>query len=78
MSLRELIDATPWVDTHEHLVEEHRRLGPSGYEFIAARSRARHQPRACRKPATVNATIFSSSCRSNVSISPAKRPAPTR
>ncbi|HEV7941462.1 MAG TPA: amidohydrolase family protein [Solirubrobacteraceae bacterium] len=33
MTLRELIDETPWVDTHEHLVEEHTRLDPGGYEF---------------------------------------------
>ncbi|MGA8355234.1 MAG: amidohydrolase family protein [Solirubrobacteraceae bacterium] len=33
MSLRELIDATPWLDTHEHLVEERRRLGHDRYEF---------------------------------------------
>jgi predicted TIM-barrel fold metal-dependent hydrolase len=34
--LGELIDATPWVDTHEHLVEEHRRLQPGGYTFTPA------------------------------------------
>ena len=33
VSLRELIDATAWVDTHEHLVEERRRLGDEGYAF---------------------------------------------
>jgi hypothetical protein len=33
-ALRDLIDATPWLDTHEHLVEEHHRLVPGGYEFI--------------------------------------------
>ncbi|MFZ2049503.1 MAG: amidohydrolase family protein [Solirubrobacteraceae bacterium] len=33
MSLGELIDATAWVDTHEHLVEERRRLGDEGYAF---------------------------------------------
>lgn len=32
--LRELIDATPWIDTHEHLVEEHRRLQSDGYTFV--------------------------------------------
>jgi hypothetical protein len=31
--LRELIAATPWVDTHEHLVEERHRLAPDGYAF---------------------------------------------
>jgi hypothetical protein len=33
VELGELIDATPWVDTHEHLVEEHDRLRPGGYAF---------------------------------------------
>lgn len=33
MSLADLIAATPWIDTHEHLVEEHCRLQPEGYEF---------------------------------------------
>jgi predicted TIM-barrel fold metal-dependent hydrolase len=32
-SFAELIDLTPWVDTHEHLVEEDRRLDPDGYEL---------------------------------------------
>lgn len=31
--LRSLIDATPWVDTHEHLVEERQRLRSGGYTF---------------------------------------------
>jgi hypothetical protein len=34
--LGELIDATPWIDTHEHLVEEHRRLRPDGFELVRA------------------------------------------
>ncbi|HET9736882.1 MAG TPA: hypothetical protein VFP78_02085 [Solirubrobacteraceae bacterium] len=29
----EAIDATLWIDTHEHLVEERRRLGPGPYVF---------------------------------------------
>lgn len=33
-ALRELIDSTPWLDTHEHLIEEHHRLAPGGYEFV--------------------------------------------
>jgi hypothetical protein len=33
MGLREAIDATPWIDTHEHLVEERFRLGPETYSF---------------------------------------------
>ena len=33
VSLAEAIDRTPWIDTHEHLVEERRRLGPEPYEF---------------------------------------------
>ncbi len=36
VELGELIDATPWVDTHEHLVEEHHRLLPGGYAFAMA------------------------------------------
>jgi hypothetical protein len=32
-SLGNLIDRTSWIDTHEHLVEEHTRLGCDGYEF---------------------------------------------
>lgn len=31
--LHELIDATPWVDTHEHLVEERSRLREDTYRF---------------------------------------------
>ena len=31
--LAEAIDATLWIDTHEHLVEERRRLGPEPYVF---------------------------------------------
>lgn len=30
-SLGELIGATPWIDTHEHLVEEHLRLGDATF-----------------------------------------------
>jgi uncharacterized protein len=33
-ALTELIDATPWIDTHEHLVEERHRLGDDAYEFV--------------------------------------------
>lgn len=33
-ALSELIDATPWIDVHEHLVEERHRLGDTGYEFV--------------------------------------------
>jgi hypothetical protein len=33
VDLAGLIDATPWVDTHEHLVEEERRLRPEGYAY---------------------------------------------
>lgn len=32
-SVAETIDATPWIDTHEHLVEERGRLGPDPYVF---------------------------------------------
>jgi uncharacterized protein len=32
-ALAELIDATPWIDVHEHLVEERHRLGDGAYEF---------------------------------------------
>jgi uncharacterized protein len=35
VDLGEQIDATPWIDTHEHLVEEHLRLRPGRYEFVA-------------------------------------------
>lgn len=31
--LRAVIDETPWIDTHEHLVEERHRLGADGYRF---------------------------------------------
>jgi hypothetical protein len=31
--LAEAIDATPWIDVHEHLVDERHRLGEVGYEF---------------------------------------------
>jgi predicted TIM-barrel fold metal-dependent hydrolase len=31
--LGEAIDATPWIDVHEHLVDERHRLGDAGYEF---------------------------------------------
>jgi uncharacterized protein len=31
--LRPLIDSTPWIDTHEHLVEERVRLGNAAYAF---------------------------------------------
>jgi hypothetical protein len=31
--LAEAIDATPWIDVHEHLVDERHRLGVAGYEF---------------------------------------------
>jgi predicted TIM-barrel fold metal-dependent hydrolase len=31
--LREAINATPWIDVHEHLVDERHRLGEAGYEF---------------------------------------------
>jgi len=31
--LAEAIDATPWIDVHEHLVDERHRLGEAGYEF---------------------------------------------
>jgi uncharacterized protein len=34
--LGETIDATPWLDTHEHLVDEHHRLGPDPYTFTVA------------------------------------------
>jgi hypothetical protein len=33
VDLAGLIDATPWVDTHEHLVEERWRLQPHAYEY---------------------------------------------
>jgi hypothetical protein len=33
-ALSELIDSTPWIDVHEHLVEERHRLGDGGYEFV--------------------------------------------
>lgn len=33
-ALTELIDATPWIDTHEHLLEERHRLRDDAYEFI--------------------------------------------
>ena len=32
--LTELIDATPWIDVHEHLVEERHRLRDDAYEFV--------------------------------------------
>jgi len=32
--LGEAIDATPWIDVHEHLVDERHRLGEHGYEFV--------------------------------------------
>jgi uncharacterized protein len=32
-ALAEAIDRTPWIDTHEHLVEERQRLGPEPYAF---------------------------------------------
>lgn len=32
--LAELIDATPWIDTHEHLIEERHRLGSKPYRFV--------------------------------------------
>ena len=31
--LRTAIHETPWIDTHEHLVEERHRLGADGYRF---------------------------------------------
>jgi hypothetical protein len=34
VSLEDLIDLTPWIDTHEHLVEERHRLDSTGYEFL--------------------------------------------
>ncbi len=34
LRIRELIDATPWIDTHEHLVEEHNRLSDRAYAFV--------------------------------------------
>ena len=33
-TLTELIDATPWIDVHEHLVEERHRLRDGAYEFV--------------------------------------------
>jgi hypothetical protein len=33
-ALRELIDATPWIDVHEHLVEERQRLRDGAYAFV--------------------------------------------
>ena len=30
-ALSELIDTTPWIDVHEHLVEEQHRLGDGAY-----------------------------------------------
>jgi uncharacterized protein len=33
-ALTELIDATPWIDVHEHLVEERHRLRDGAYEFV--------------------------------------------
>lgn len=39
--LRELIDSTPWIDTHEHLVEEQHRLSPDGHGFRDAMSGSR-------------------------------------
>jgi predicted TIM-barrel fold metal-dependent hydrolase len=35
-TLAGVIDATPWVDTHEHLVEERDRLGPEGCRVLGA------------------------------------------
>ena len=32
--LAEAIDATPWIDVHEHLVDERHRLDDHGYEFV--------------------------------------------
>ena len=32
-TLTELIDATPWIDVHEHLVEERHRLRDEAYEL---------------------------------------------
>ena len=32
--MTELIDATPWIDVHEHLVEERHRLRDGAYEFV--------------------------------------------
>jgi hypothetical protein len=32
--LSEAIDATPWIDVHEHLVDERHRLGEHGHEFV--------------------------------------------
>lgn len=34
--LREAIDSTPWIDTHEHLVPERARLGEQGPRFVDA------------------------------------------
>jgi uncharacterized protein len=39
VDLRELIDQTAWIDTHEHLVEEANRLNPDGYAFRDANDR---------------------------------------
>jgi hypothetical protein len=36
VSLAEATDRTPWIDSHEHLVEERRRLGPDPYVFTGA------------------------------------------
>lgn len=33
-ALAELIDETPWIDVHEHLVEERHRLRDDAYEFV--------------------------------------------
>lgn len=33
-SLKELIDSTAWIDTHEHLLEEHSRLRTDSYTFV--------------------------------------------
>ena len=37
MSLAEAIDRTPWIDTHEHLVDERRRMEPDPYVFTGVR-----------------------------------------
>ena len=39
MSLAEAIDRTPWIDTHEHLVEERRRVGPGPSHVSRVRER---------------------------------------
>lgn len=38
--IHEVVAATPWLDTHEHLVEERHRLGSGAYRFIIGENEA--------------------------------------